>query len=408
MWSDVSAKPKILFVHDRFGAFAGAESNILCTAVELKARGFATAILHGPATGRGEEAWREAFENLFPLPSVESAGATTKAIEQFQPDAVYVHNIADLDVIEALLESDVPLVRMVHDHGLYCMRSYKYNFITRQTCKRALSPFCIFPCGAFVVRDHSRQPPIKWVSYTAKRRELDLNRQFDRMLVATEFMKNELLRNGFADNKIEIHAPVPPSAGAVEQSSFSERNLIVYAGQITRGKGVDVLLESLARVRAPFECVICGNGQHRAHCEKLSRELGLGNRVQFQGYLPPDQINGFHREASVVVMSSVWPEPFGAAGLEGMRFGVPVVAFDAGGIREWLADGQNGFLVPWMDRAEFAARIEQLLRDKALARRMGDAGRRLIATEFQFSKYVDRLEEMFARVTRSKEQPAFA
>src|SRR5206468_9555238 len=66
----------------------------------------------------------------------------------------------------------------------------------------------------------------------------------------------------------------------------------------------------------------------------------------------------YFRECSLVVMSSVWPEPFGMAGIEAMRYGLPVVAFDAGGIREWLLDGHNGYLVPWMDRATYAARVE--------------------------------------------------
>src|SRR5581483_7594610 len=97
-------------------------------------------------------------------------------------------------------------------------------------------------------------------------------------------------------------------------------------------------------------------------------------------------------------MSSVWPEPFGAAGLEAMRFGLPVVAFDAGGIREWLINGYNGFLVPWMDRENFASRVEQLLRDKSLAREMGEHGRRLVREKFNFTDYIRDLEEMFANV----------
>jgi glycosyltransferase involved in cell wall biosynthesis len=130
--------------------------------------------------------------------------------------------------------------------------------------------------------------------------------------------------------------------------------------------------------------------------------------VHFKGYVPPEEIHDCYREASVVVMSSIWPEPFGAAGLEGMRFGLPVVAFDAGGIKEWLTNNFNGFLVPWMDRATFAARIEQLLRDKKLARGLGERGRQLVAGTFSFVKYVDGLETTFKRVAVKIEQPVIA
>jgi glycosyltransferase involved in cell wall biosynthesis len=396
---------RILFVHERFGAFGGAEANILATATELKERGHTVGILHGPPTGKGGAAWLNTFQHRFPFGRGSESATGLAACERFQPDVIYVHKLSDLELLEQLLDLDTPIIRMVHDHDLYCMRSYKYNYFTRQICERALSPFCIFPCGAFIARDHDGVFPLKWVGYTAKIRELELNRKCHRLIVATQFMKDELLRNRFDPDKIEMHPPVPPGGDASWRSSFSDRNHIIYAGQIIRGKGVDVLLESLARVRVPFTCFIFGDGDHREFCERLSRKLGLADRVHFKGYVPPDEITNFYREASVVAVSSVWPEPFGAVGLEAMRFGLPIVAFDAGGIKEWLTNGHNGFLVPWMDRAAFAARVEELLGDKALARQMGERGRQLAARQYEFSEYITGLENLFARAV---EKPALA
>jgi glycosyltransferase involved in cell wall biosynthesis len=124
------------------------------------------------------------------------------------------------------------------------------------------------------------------------------------------------------------------------------------------------------------------------------------------GYVPQEEIARHYRECSVVVMSSVWPEPFGAAGLEGMRFGLPVVAFDAGGIKEWLTDGVNGFLVPWMDRNAYAERLGRLLRDKSFARQMGERGRQTVAECFSFQKYIDKMEGLFLRLAGRSLQPA--
>jgi len=140
----------------------------------------------------------------------------------------------------------------------------------------------------------------------------------------------------------------------------------------------------------------------------LSRKFCLAGRVHFKGYVPPDDLKVYYRECSVAVVSSVWPEPFGAVGLEAMRHGIPVVGFNAGGIKEWLIDGHNGFLVPWMDRAAFAARVEELLHDKPLARKLGEQGRQMTADQFKFSKYIDALEKLFARVVDETRQPAIA
>jgi glycosyltransferase involved in cell wall biosynthesis len=389
---------RILFVHERFGALAGAEANVLATGTELKRRGHDLGILHGPGTSQAEGAWEETFGARFPLEVQDTSLAVNAALESFQPDLAYVHKLADLRALGALTSAGVPLVRMVHDHDLCCMRSYKYFYFTRRICTRASSPYCLFPCGAALARSRNGGFPLKWISYASKKKELQLNRQFDRLIVNSHYMRAELMRNRFPADKIELHAPVPPDSDPGFHSSFSDRNLIVYAGQIVRGKGVDVLLEALAKVRAPFECMVLGDGNHRPACEQLSRKLGLANRIKFTGYVRSEQLRDYYRDCSVVVMSSVWPEPFGMVGIEAMRYGLPVVAFDAGGIKEWLMDGRNGFVVPWMDRVAYAARVESLLNDKTMARQMGKNGRLLVSEHYDFSRYITGLEDLFARV----------
>lgn len=390
---------RLLFIHERFGALGGAEANVLVTATELKRRGHTLAILHGPSTGREQEVWRDTFQERFALPPQGAVPAVRAALSGFQPDVVFVHKMSDLSVVEALTTSPAPVVRMVHDHDLYCMRGYKYHPVTRHICTRPASAYCVFPCGATLARNPHGGFPVQWVSYAEKRREIALNRKFARVIVASDYMKEELARNGFTAAQIEIHAPVPRPAEPSFRPNFSPRNRLVFAGQLIRGKGVDVLLESLAQVNAVFECVILGDGNHRSHCEELSRRLGLGDRVKFVGFVPQAVIPEYYRDASVALMSSVWPEPFGAVGLEAMRYGLPVVAFDAGAIREWLLDGWNGFLVPWMNRKRYAGAIDELLQDKSLARKMGEHGRQWVGERFGFPKYISGLENLFSRVS---------
>jgi glycosyltransferase involved in cell wall biosynthesis len=389
---------KLLFVHDQFGGRGGAESNIYDTATELKRRGHVVGILHGPGTGQQEAEWRETFEHRFLLKNEYDPIATAVALKIFQPDVIYVHKLEGLKVLEALVASGLPLVRMVHDHDIYCMRSYKYHPLTRANCQRAASPYCIFPCGASIARNRGGGWPIKWVSYSDKKREIRLNQQFQRMMVYSQYMKDELIRNGFDAQRIEIHAPLHAEQGGTRGSSFSDRNLILFAGQIIRGKGVDVLLEALAQVQSPFECLIFGDGSHRSYCEDLCRSLGLADRVHFRGFLKAEEIAKDYLEGSVALVSSVWPEPFGMAGPEAMRYGLPVVAFDVGGISEWLMDGVNGYLVPRMDRAGFAARVQELLCDKTLGRQLGERGRQMVRRKHDPSKQITALEGMLDKV----------
>jgi glycosyltransferase involved in cell wall biosynthesis len=219
------------------------------------------------------------------------------------------------------------------------------------------------------------------------------------VIVYSEYSKAELARNGFDPGTIHLHVPIRCWEGDGPVSSFSARNLILFAGQIIRGKGVDVLVKALSKLTVPFECLILGDGSHRPHCEELCRKLGLQDRVKFAGYVPHDQMREFYLDASVFAMPSVWPEPFGMAGPEAMRYGLPVVAFDAGGIREWLHDGENGLLAPWMDARAFAARLQLLLGDKTLGRRLGRRGMDNVNRVYDSRAQTSHLEHLFRELS---------
>jgi glycosyltransferase involved in cell wall biosynthesis len=283
---------------------------------------------------------------------------------------------------------------------MYCLRGYKYNYFTRAICTKPTGLHCIFPCLAFIGRNPGGRLPLKWASYTAKQQEIQLNRQCQAFVVYSGSQKQEMVRNGFNPERIHVHVPVQ-CRGSGPVSSFSERNLILFVGQIIRGKGVDLLVRSLAKLQTPFEAVILGDGNHRGHCERLSRRLGLAGKVRFAGFVPSDQLRNYFLEATCLVVSSVWPEPFGLVGPEAMLHGLPVVAFDSGGIREWLLDGENGFLVPWMDTNRLSARIEQLLLDKSLARRLGRRGMELVNQVYDADLQIDLLEQVLLREGRS-------
>ncbi len=392
---------KILFAHQYFGAFGGAETNIHITASELGKRGHDLALFYVSETGRGQDPWEHIFPTRFRAPTGDSLSAISSALESFKPDLIYLHVFPDLDVVESLLTSPVPVIRMVHDHSLYCLRSYKYNPLTRTTCHRAASSYCIFPCMAVIARNRQGNLPIKWAGFTTHRKQLELSKRCDRLVVYSEYSKTELIRNGFEPNKIQIHVPIRCwNDGPI--ASFNDRNLILFAGQIIRGKGVDLLLRALAKVRVPFQCIILGDGNHRSQCQRLCARLNLADRVQFRGFVPADELRQFYLDASVLTVPSVWPEPFGMVGPEAMLYGLPVIAFESGGISEWLTHGENGFLVPWKDTKTFALRIEELLGNKQLARKMGQNGLERVNRVYAAERQVDKLEQLFLSVAGQK------
>jgi glycosyltransferase involved in cell wall biosynthesis len=97
---------------------------------------------------------------------------------------------------------------------------------------------------------------------------------------------------------------------------------------------------------------------------------------------------------------SVWPEPFGLVGLEAAVFGVPAVAFDVGGIREWLTDGASGRLVTRGDTAAMGDAIAALLRDSSERARLG-AGARAASARLSPEAHLARLEAVLDGARRT-------
>ena len=95
--------------------------------------------------------------------------------------------------------------------------------------------------------------------------------------------------------------------------------------------------------------------------------------------------------ASAVVFPSLWAEPFGIVGMEALARGVPVVGFDVGGVRDWLEDDVNGYLVPRNDTVLMANRLRALLEDAELRRRFGQAGIEKVKAHFNRDDHVKSL-----------------
>jgi len=99
---------------------------------------------------------------------------------------------------------------------------------------------------------------------------------------------------------------------------------------------------------------------------------------------------------------SIAPEPFGLVGLEAMGEARPVVAFDVGGVPDWLDDGKTGFLIEKDDIKSLAEKTAVLLGNHELCRSMGQEGRRQLLEKFPSSKHLDRLESTYGELASGK------
>jgi glycosyltransferase involved in cell wall biosynthesis len=195
----------------------------------------------------------------------------------------------------------------------------------------------------------------------------------------------------------------------VEIPALEENNLnynssvVLFVGRVVREKGVDILLKALSLVKNDFEALIIGEGPDHKRCERISKRLNLQNKVKFFGWVSNDTLHKLYLKATLAVVPSIWPETFGLVGIKAMKYAKPVVAFDVGGIADWLEDGETGFLVKQMDYKAMADKITLLLTNKLLAQKMGMNGYKKALVKFDKINYIERLIKIFQSVILTRQ-----
>lgn len=390
-------KKKILFIHEKFGRMAGAEQHIVVTAPFLREE-FDLSILYWTRSGKDEDLFEQNFSQSFQLdfdaPEDQIRTKLNTVIAEVRPDLLYMHKCLSSPIVETALASGLPVVRMVHDHEVYCMRTYKYFPWSRKICHYKAGSACLAPCLAFIQRDRTKgKYGLKYVSYDKQQRLIRADVQIAASFVVTTYMRDELILQGYPEERVFIFPPVPKAlTGIVPEPTFSDKNILVFAGQIIRGKGLDCLIKALALVKTSFKLVVLGDGSHKGYCQQLTKSLELQDKIEFRGFIAHEELQEYYRQATAAIVPSVWPEPIATWGLEVMRYGLPVIGFDSGGISDWLKDNQTGYLIPWMDLPKMAERIDYLLNHKEEARRMGKNAKEFIQAHYNFDDYIARLK----------------
>lgn len=200
-----------------------------------------------------------------------------------------------------------------------------------------------------------------------------------------------------------LHQPANPlaEARAAVRRRHGERPIAFSIGRMTTYKGFDVLIEAARSLNPDTLVIVSGGGELLATHQRQVRELGLEQRVVFTGRLSDLDVAAHMAEATVFCLPSTnRAEAFGMVLLEAMLAGLPIVATRiAGSGVPWVnIDGETGINVPVDDPGALAAALRHLIADPALARRMGDAGRRRFAAHFTADRMVDQTIEVYRRV----------
>lgn len=349
-------------------------------------------------------------------PSRAEQNALRDSLRELAPDVVLAASNHPTAALNALCDA-APVARFVQDHVLVCPGSNK-TLADGSPCNEPLGLACLrrYWLDAGCLGFHSDRHRGRFLEplgeLRQKQAEIAAHARAAKLLVASRYMESELVRAGFDASSIErvgyftraASGPVPmrsthvlPAATRAYLDREDAPLVFTPARLVHPDKGVDYLITALEKLRVHARCVVAGDGPAADWLrEKARLELPDG-AIHFAGWLDAAQTEALYGASAVVAFPSVWNEPFGLVGLEAMAHSRPVVAFDVGGVRDWLLDGRTGAIVPRRDTDAFARALDRLLSDPPRARMLGIAGRDRVTSEFSEEVHVQRIEDILGR-----------
>lgn len=199
-------------------------------------------------------------------------------------------------------------------------------------------------------------------------------------------------------------APIAPAP-----LPFAQPRLLCL-GRLVPEKGFDLALTAFAALAVQFphaRLIIAGDGTLRHALQEQVRELGLAERVEFTGWVPPEQVPALINKATLVLMPSR-REGLPQVAIQAAKMARPVVAARVGGLPEVVVDGETGVVIPPEDSAGLAQAIGSLLKNPERAVRLGQAARVRAQKLFDWTSYLDEAEVLYRKTSMPEKVPGSA
>jgi glycosyltransferase involved in cell wall biosynthesis len=403
----------------------GVESYLSRIIPELHRVGHRVALLHEVdepanleqvALPRGAQAWSVADVG------VERALAR---LREWGPDLIYSHGLHDTGLEERVIEA-APTVFFAHAYYGTCIsgsKAFKRPAVT--PCDRRFGWQCLleyYPrrCGGL-------NPVTMITQYRVQSKRLKLLSGCKAIVTNSDHIRDEYLRHGIGRDRVsKVSLPVTASparvlhaAGvgeprAAQSEAFGLKDSgaddsewrLLFLGRMDLLKGGRIFLDALPQVASsldrPVRVTFAGDGPSREAWERKAAQVKTGSgrlTIEFAGWVEGSEVESLLAACDLLVLPSLWPEPFGLAGIEAGLQGVPSVAFAVGGINDWLIEGVNGHLAPGNPPTEagLAEAIVKCLRDLDYHTRLRQ-GAVEVALRFGMESHLSALLKVFEGV----------
>lgn len=383
---------KVLHLNDHLASKGGIETYLLSVIPQLAQQGIHSKVVFAS----GDPTLVSDSEEVPSLgsPRIADRKVARKAlksiISELQPDIVHLHNVQNVGAISACLDA-VPCIVTAHDYRYFCPASSFYFRGTKEICNRKCNAGCFVETAK--KRCMSPRPLNGWRQYSRVMWMSKHIHRFKRVIAPSEGASSRLVAAGLPASQVSVVPYFCPMEPLDEPRQIPTQQQILFLGRLSENKGWKYFVEALGKLPASIQGKMVGNitPENRTVVMSWADKNGCAERLTLAPWASRSEIVEHYRQASVVVFPSIWDETLGIVGLESLACGVPVVASDVGGVREWLIEGETGRLVPIKNADAIAKAVAELIDSPEVLDQMGTMGQRLIREKFQASVHLEAL-----------------
>ena len=324
----------------------------------------------------------------------------------YMPLDNYLEKYSDY-LVEFINQNDIELI--------HSASNFVNGLAANQAAKKA-GIKCIYEVrGLWEITRISRQP--QWENSEhfnmIKRLETQAAQSADQVITITYALKEELIRRGIDGNKISVlpngvnstvFQPLKKDLKLMKQLNIKENDVVIgYIGSIVEYEGIDLLVEAIAKLKSKnilnFKFLLVGDGRYFENIKNMIKKLNVEDLIIVTGRVPHEDVENYYSLIDIAplprkalpVSEMVSPlKPF-----EAMAMGKIVLGSSVAAIAEIIKDGFNGMLFEKSNVEDLTTKLEILIQDKSLRKKIGHNARRWVEKERDWKVLSKKLIDIY-------------
>ena len=394
---------KVIHINEHLERKGGVETYMLAMLPMLRERGLEPTVVF-------ESGDSNSFPGSIQLDGLGSArfsteGTVEKGLREVlareKPDIIHIHNVQNVGIYKASLDYGSTIIT-AHDFRTVCPASMFFYRKTQEICSRKRGLGCFVTTlkkSCVTLRPQYASYYFHRTGWMTKK-----SKQLSRVIAPSSGAKERLVKSGFESEQISVLPYFCPVEPVEHPRPIPEIPTITFIGRIAPNKGQEYFLQALGMLPEYVHGMMVGSIDddiERGIFEYAEQKGCKRERLKIHRWASKEGIKKILDSTTVFIFPSLWSETLGIVGLEAMARGVPVVASDVGGVREWLYDRRNGILVEPKSPEQIRDAVMELISSKEKLLDIGHTCINTIQNKFLPDQHIEELIRIYEHVALS-------